>query len=209
MIAHAKPQASSSAHHLHAKFLELLPSIQRYARLAFRREPTELRQELIAEVCANCWVAFIGLMDRGLEDVIYAQPLARYAIKQVRSGRKVGTKSNINDVSSPYAQAARRIHVERLDLQNEETGQWREILLEDRHAGPAEIAATRIDFAVWLESLPRRHRKIATALAMGETTGKVAKRYKVSSGRISQLRRELKRSWKAFQGEAEADLAVA
>ena len=59
-----------------------------------------------------------------------------------------------------------------------------EIILEDRHAGPAEVAACRLDFTAWLPSLPRRLRKIAALLATGESTGKVARRFKVSDGRM-------------------------
>jgi hypothetical protein len=42
--------------------------------------------------------------------------------------------------------------------------------------------------------------KIASWLAMGETTKKAAKRFRVSPGRISQLRRELQQDWDDFQG---------
>jgi hypothetical protein len=45
-------------------------------------------------------------------------------------------------------------------------------------------------------------------LAIGNTTGEVAKRFDVSAGRVSQLRRELAESWKAFQGENAAPAAV-
>jgi DNA-binding NarL/FixJ family response regulator len=121
----------------------------------------------------------------------------------------VGTKSNANDVGSPYAQVAKGIRVRRLDHRDKETGEWREILLEDRHAGPAETAAARIDFGEWLKSLSRRYRRIATTLATGETTKRVARRFRVSPGRVSQIRRELLDAWNRFQGEAEAPAAVA
>lgn len=42
-----------------------------------------------------------------------------------------------------------------------------------------------------------------------KTTGDVAKRFKVSHGGISQIRRELKDSWDGFQGQAEGLVAVA
>ena len=203
MIAHAKPHPrDDSVPRWHQPFLKMLPAIQRQARLAFRHLDAEARAEMVEEVVANAFVAFVRLVENGKADLAYATPLASFGIKQARAGRRVGTKSNINDVSSPYAQAARRIHVERLDLQNEETGQWREVLLEDRRAGPAEIAASRLDFADWLRSLSRRNRNIATTLALGESTKETAKRFDVSSGRISQVRRELKESWEVFQGEA-------
>ena len=210
MIPTAKPQSSTpSAHYLHAKFIELLPCIKKQARVSFRSEPFEQRQELIAEVCANCWVAFVGLMERGLEDIIYATPLAQYAIKQVRSGRRVGANLNVRDVSSRHCQVTKGVRVGRLDHCNEDTEQWREVVVEDKHAGPAAVAATKIDFADWLRSLSSRQRKIATTLAVGETTTSAARRFGISPGRVSQIRRELKDSWDGFQGQAEGVAAVA
>ena len=48
-------------------------------------------------------------------------------------------------------------------------------------AGPAEIARTRIDFSDWLDTLKRRDRRIAVALAAGNRTSNVSKRFKVKS----------------------------
>ena len=84
------------------RFLELLPTIQEQAHHAFRCEPPERQEEMIAEVVANAFVAFVRLVDRGLGDVVYPTPLARFAVRQVRSGRKVGGSLNVNDVSSSH-----------------------------------------------------------------------------------------------------------
>jgi hypothetical protein len=184
-----------------AKFLALLPVIQEQARFAFRTEEPERRQELIAEVIANCWVAFVRLIERGLLEVVYPTLLTQYAIKQVRDGRRVGGKLNVRDVSSEYAQHAKRLTVERLDRYDAEEGEWREILLEDRKAGPADTAAARIDIADWFASLPKKKRRIAATLATGETTKRTACKFRVSPGRISQTRRELHTAWQDFQGE--------
>jgi hypothetical protein len=78
---------------------------------------------------------------------------------------------------------------------------WQELLVEDRRSRPADVAALRIDFSEWLRGLSRRVRRIAGLLASGETTSAVAKLVGLTCGRISQLRRELERSWKMFQGE--------
>ena len=200
MIARAKQTRPSTASACYAKFLSLLPAIQEQARFAFRNEDPERRQELTAEVIANCWAAFVRLVERGLIDVVYPTPLAQYAIKQVRDGRRVGAKLNVRDVSSEYCQARKRLAVVRLDVFDERTGEWKEILLEDRHAGPADTAAARIDIAAWLESLPKKKRRIAALLATGETTKRTARRFHVSPGRISQMRRELQQAWQDFQG---------
>ncbi|MCY2993236.1 MAG: hypothetical protein NTY19_35940 [Planctomycetota bacterium] len=200
MIARAKQTRPSTASACYVKFLSLLPAIQEQARFAFRNENPERRQELTAEVVANCWAAFVRLVERGLIDVVYPTPLAQYAIKQVRDGRRVGAKLNVRDVSSEYCQARKRITIERLDVFDERTGEWMEVLLEDRHAGPAETAAARIDIADWFDSLPKKKRRIAAMLATGETTKRTARRFHVSPGRISQTRRELQQAWQEFQG---------
>lgn len=44
-------------------------------------------------------------------------------------------------------------------------------------------------------------RAVAETLALGNTTGQVARTFDVSPGRVSQLRQEFKTSWQNFQGE--------
>jgi hypothetical protein len=203
MIARAKKSPrNSSVFACREKFLSILPAIREQARFAFRNENPERRQELTAEVIANCWAAFVRLVERGLIDVVYPTPLAGYAIKQVLVGRRVGAKLNVLDVSSEYAQRLKQITVERLDLYDEQKGEWREVLIEDRHAGPAETAAARIDIGEWFDSLPKHKRRIAKTLATGETTKRTALKFRVTPGRISQTRRELQNTWQEFQGEA-------
>jgi hypothetical protein len=205
MIAAACPQEPDPRTRRYAaKFLILLPLIQQLARRAFRRHSFEERQELMAEVVANCWAAFVRLMDRGREERVFATPLARYAIRQVRDGRRIGTPRNVNELCSAYAQQQRGFHVERLDRYDQREQRWKEILVEDRHAGPADTAAVRIDFDQWLRSLPVRPRRVAEKLAIGETTGSVARRFGLTAGRVSQLRQELRRGWDDFQSGAAA-----
>ncbi len=200
MIARPKKKSPRSTASTSERFLCLLPAIHEQARFAFRHAPSERHQDLVAEVAANAFVAFVRLVDCGLEAIIYPTPLAQYAIKQVRDGRRVGAKLNVLDVSSEYCQARKRISIERLDVFDERTGEWMEVLLEDRHAGPAETAAARIDIADWFDSLPKKKRRIAALLATGETTKRTARRFHVSPGRISQMRRELQQAWQDFQG---------
>jgi DNA-binding NarL/FixJ family response regulator len=112
---------------------------------------------------------------------------------------------NVKDMTSEYAQRAKGIKVERLDRYDQEEQGWQEIVVEDRHAGPADIATTRIDFRNWLNELTERQRSIANLLAVGETTRAVATKVGITDGRVSQVRRELMVAWREFQG----DFAVA
>ncbi len=200
MIALPKEQNADALQH---RFMDMLPTIYDQLRFAFRHELPERRQEMIAEAIANCWVSFVKLVQRDLQDVIYATPLAQFAIRQVYSGRKVGGTLNKNDITSEYAQRMKQITVERLTRYNKRKCMWLELLVEDRKAGPAETAAARIDFGDWLRTLAGRRRKIAETLAKGETTSVAAAKFKVSLGRISQLRRELQDDWERIHGEVD------
>ena len=108
---------------------------------------------------------------------------------------------NIKDILSKYCQNRKGLVVERLDKFDHAENAWEEVLVEDRHAGPAETARVRLDFSDWLDTLKCRDRKIALKLAEGEKTSTVAKRFRISAGRISQLRRELAESWQRFIGD--------
>ncbi len=204
MIARVKrPKSHRKIPDQHAAFLAMLPAIRRSAQVAFRKLPPELRHDLIEEVVANSYVAFARLVERGQADRALATPLARYAIAQIRVGRRVGSRLRIGDAMSNYAQFRKQFAVERLDHFSDEDGCWKEVLVEDRRATPANVAATRIDFTEWLRRLTARLRKIALALAAGETTSAAAKMFGVTPARISQIRDLLKRSWEAFQGGPE------
>jgi hypothetical protein len=214
MIAFAKtPKRKRLAPAWQKAFLEMLPTIRRSAEIAFRAASPEARDDLVEEVIANAFVAYANLVRLGNRDSAFASALARYAIAQIRDGRRVGNRRRIRDVMSGYAQRHKAFHVVGLDFYDRPEERWLEIVVEDRRAGPAEIAVLRIDFQNWLRLLPRRQRKIALALAAGETTSAAAKLFGVTAARISQLRLWLKKSWEAFQGEAEvsseARLAIA
>lgn len=210
MIAIAEPKKRKpTISTRRADFLAMLPTIKRRARFAFRRLDPEARADMIAEVVAAAYVIYHRLVEAGKADLIYATPLANVGIKRAMSGRKVGSKMNVRDIGSRHCQAAQCIRVERLDRFSKDGSQWQELLVEDRHAGPDAVASIRIDFAEWLEALPDRKRRIAALLATGECTCEAAKRFNLSSGRISQLRGEFKASWESFQGEVQSATAVA
>jgi hypothetical protein len=180
------------------RFLDMLPRIASQARRAFRQLRPEHRDEQVQEVVANAYCTFAALVRRGKVDVAYATPLANFAIRQVIAGRRVADKPRLRDVLSPQARSANGIVVERLDRFDEKQCEWRQVLVEDRRVTPADIAASRIDVAAWLHSLPARNRRIAKTLAMGETTTDVARQFNLSRPRVSQLREELKTSWEQF-----------
>jgi len=187
----------------HEIFLRMAPAIERHAKIAFRGLRAEARAETVQDVLCNVCSAMAGLAEPGKLDLAYPSVLARFGVAQVKDGRKVGCPLNVRDVSSPYCQRARGVVMERLDKYDAEEECWQEVLVPDRTCTPAQLAASRIDFPAWLQTLKPRDRKIAMKLATGETTSKVGRLHRISAGRVSQLRRELHEAWLRFHGEAE------
>lgn len=144
---------------------------------------------------------FVSLVHRGREALAYPSVLAMYGVKRAKIGRMAATPQNVRDVSSLYCRLKNGAQLERLDRFNRQDETWKEVIVEDRHSSPADIAAARIDVSDWLESLPKRDRRVAETLATGESTTATAKMFNVSKGRVSQLRRELQQSWQEFVGE--------
>ena len=191
----------------HQRFLAHLPKIRSHAAIVFRDLKPEARQEAIQEVIANALVAYARLVERNSTHLAFPTVLAGYAAAQFREGRRVGTKANCKDVCSPIVQKQRTIYVERLDHYDEETQEWQESVVEDHRTPVPDQAAFRIDFPAWLKSYPKRDRRIAEALLRGESTNEVARKFKISPGRISQLRKEFHHSWEIYRGEAVAPAA--
>jgi transposase-like protein len=182
----------------HAGFLAMLPKIKRYAEYAFRHWSAEAREEAVQETLANAMVAYVRLAKRGKLDMAHPTVLARYAVGQIRDGRRVGIKRNVRDVMSPHARRKKGFILESLDRFDRVEGEWLEAVVEDDRTPIADQVAFRIDFPKWLGLLRKRDRLIAEALATGHSTSEVAAQFRLSRGRISQMRREYFESWKAF-----------
>jgi hypothetical protein len=194
-------QASSTELDRDAKFLAMLPRIRRQAAYYLRRLSMDEQADAIQEVVASSFVNYVRLLERGKSDVAYAGPLARYGACQYLAGRRVGNRMNGHDVTSAYCQQKIGVLVEELDHFNKHCSEWEQLVVEDKHSTPAEVASIRIDFRDWLESLPERTRHVAETLATGEATKNVARMFGCSASRISQLRRELFNAWQGFQRE--------
>ena len=185
----------------HAGFVAMLPDICRHAKRYFRGLNPEAKEEAVNEVAASALIAYHRLVELGKVDLAYAAPLADYGCRQYCDGRRVGLRQNSKEVTSDHCQ--RRHHFAMVS-----TEEWRE-LADQRQSTPAEIAAVRVDFADWLETLTPRDRRLVKVLARGETTRRAARLFRVTAGRVSQLRRELSRKWHRFVGENDAEAVTA
>jgi hypothetical protein len=91
MSASARPFCpSSSPNLLQARFLAILPRIERHGRLYFRHVKCPLqKEEMLAEMRGLCWKWFIRLIRRGKDVLQFVSALASYAARAVNSGRRV------------------------------------------------------------------------------------------------------------------------
>src|SRR5262245_38298246 len=169
MIAHTNSADStpSTPPSWQAAFDQMLPAIERHARICFRHLKADRREEAVQEVVCNACLAYARLFEQGRAEAATWSSLARYAVAQVRVGREVGAPLNGRDVLSPYARRRNGLTVERLDWFDPHENAWQEVLVEDKTVTPADLAASRIDFPAWLDTLPQRDRGLAEALAKG------------------------------------------
>jgi hypothetical protein len=188
-----------SIERLQQDFLSLLPDIERYAKHVFRRCRLADRDELVSETVARVWLFFVRLSARGKDPIRVFRPLLRFCVLGVKDGRRVGGHRNCREICHRARRDGLRI-VSLEDWDDNSRSPWREILAESKAFSPAETAAARLDIEAWLKEQSARDRSIANLLAAGERTSSVAKRFRLSCARISQLRNELKESWECYQG---------
>ena len=198
MIAQAKQPKRRHSPRWHAAFVDMLPTIIRYAKASFRNLDSDAREDLVQECIANCLVAFVRLVERDKQSIAYPNVLAMYAVKQIKDGRRVGKRACVNDVYDIHAKVSGGYQLYHIGSPRDQRVGWRNQLIENKRTSPADLAAFKLDFNAWLPSLSRRDRCVAEDLAMGERTGDVAKKYGVSPSRVSQLRRRLQESWEQF-----------
>jgi hypothetical protein len=144
MIALIKqPTSKRSRPAWHGSFEKMLPAIVRHAKFAFRYMPPDPREEAVAEVVANCRAAFARLVERDKQHVAAPSALARFAVAQYRDGRRATGRQSPKDAMSQIAQHRKGFGIGQLDHSDRDGGTWREVVVEDRRAGPAETAACR------------------------------------------------------------------
>jgi hypothetical protein len=179
----------------------MLPELQRLLKVAFRNIPPEGREDACEEGLFHCIWSYFQLYEQGRAEAATASSLVWYAMLQVRRGRVAGCRLNGREVMSRYAQIGHGFKVVPLQNHDPDDDTWVNDFVESRNASVLDQIAIRMDFRSWLKSLGRRSRRIAMDLARGFSTSEVASKYRVSAGRISQIRRELESAWRQFQSE--------
>jgi hypothetical protein len=196
----ASPTSETVTANDHRAFEAALTRIDACLRYHFRRWPSGRRDQAIDDARSAAWVAWNGLFRRG-EDPVAIGVTAFNATRAIRKARAIAASRPGGRGSS--ATGLRVVAFE--ELYGSTPAAWQGWLAPDRHYGPADEAAFRIDFAAWIGGLTPRKRRAAELLAERHGTGDVARLLCVTPAAISQARVWLSRSWERFQGGGEAD----
>ena len=189
-----------SLHHLHARFLSILPKIRTHARIYFRHVKCHCRKaDFIAEAIALAWKWFVRLTKKGKDACQFPSTLATFAAKAVRNGRRITGQLKPNDVHSERAQQMRGFSVSKLpEFSTLNPNPLSDALIDNTQSPVPDQVQFRCDFPEWLLTHTRRDRTLAVEMAKGERTSALAHRFKISPARVSQVRRHLHDSWEQF-----------
>ena len=197
---------------LQAAFLLILPRIETHARIWSRHLVCPgLKEDFVSEAVALAWRSFVRLAERGKDATQFPSALATGVVRAVRSGRRLCGQEKSRDVMSAAAQRRHGFRVEELlppsvayeKFKSEPLGQrlhdaFEERLRDNTQTPVIDQVVFRLDFRDWLGTLTARNRQVVDDLVAGEGTGEVARKFGLSPGRVSQLRRQFEDGWAIF-----------
>lgn len=201
---------------LHTHFLALLPRIELHGRIFFRYlKCAHQRAEAIQEMRALAWKWFVRLAHRGKDAGEFIATFAHRLACAVHNGRRVSGTEKAKDVTCPRTQRRHGFRIESLPISNRTShdnlyatvhGQRLQDAMEERLRDNTQTpvpdqAAFRTDWPAWMVTRTRRDRRIIGDLMAGERTLDVSKKFGLSPGRVSQLRREFQEDWERFTAD--------
>lgn len=202
---------------LHARFLTILPTIERHGQIYFRHEKCSARKaDRIAEMIGLAWQWFVRLTERGKDATGFPSALAVLAARAVRCGRRVAGMGKARDVMNEQTQYRRGFivvplpmctatpHDDRLGKPHGQRHQdeFEERLQHNLVTPVDEQVQFKLDFAAWLHTLTARERRLIRAMLRNERTKDLSRHFELSQGRVSQLRRQFRDDWRRFIGDA-------
>ncbi len=198
---------SRSLRRLHARYNAILPRIVRHARVVFRYVKCwHTKEDKVAEAVGHCWKWIKKLDKLGKKWWCFVSRLADYACRAVKSGRKVAGSITINDVLNEINQARKGYCICKLpDYSTESTNPLAEALTDNTVSEIPDQVAFRLDFPEYRDTYSERDQQVMDDMMLGHRTIDLAEKYKMSQGRISQLRREFYEGWDRFHGDELAE----
>ena len=194
------PSHTLTTRTLQARFLLLLPRIERHGRICFRdvRCPHR-KEEALQEMRALSWRWFVRLVNKGKDPANFASALASFAARRVRSGRLLCHHERPRDALSPRAQRVHGFTVHGLHRSSSLAGaSYAEALRDNSRTPPPDQVAFRHDFPAWRRTRSERDRQIIDELIVGDRGLDIARKHGLTPARVSQLRRDFYMDWARY-----------
>ena len=180
---------------------EILPILSRTVPRVVNPTDCEDSEELIADTLATAAEMLQSLEKAGRK--IPARSVAFYSIQRAKSGRRA-YQSGAADPLSPVFRTRTPSAIIPLDapISSEGEGAYRTMgdFIGAPTEDPSETALRRIDWESFLGTLATREKQILSCIADGWRNMDIAKRFKVTPARITQLKREIADRIKEFMG---------
>ena len=183
------------------QFREIMPHIERIAGYAFRHRNPDARKEAVAEAVAQAWQNHLHCTLSGKNPG--APSIAYYAVKNVRSGRKLaGTSST--DVHSEKTQMMGRASVCHTGKHDKPIGDGPTTPLIDHRTWmrPFHRARVEMDYPDFLDQgeVTAQEETVFSMLAEGRMGKEIAEELDVSQPRVSQIKKTLANKLVKFFG---------
>jgi hypothetical protein len=184
-----------------------MPYITKAARHTFAGYNADKQADAVQNVLVWAFENLKSLASTGRLQNAYAVSITRFAIGRHHEGRSLGTVTSSCDVMSPHCQNLGRSKVKNFGLAENITDSFTsEAAATDSRYPVDRTVQFKMDFIEgWLQEQTKRDRAIIVDLAMGESTGDVARKYSVSDGLISQYRKRFHASWLAYISDKKDD----
>ena len=201
---------------LHSRFLMLVPRIEMHARIYFRDLKCQAKKDdAIAETIAHCLevVSQPGRKRQRSQPIRDRVRIPGSSFRQkwsphLRTGKGQGRDEPPGQQrhgfvvhSLPISTCAPLESLYSMPQGQEKQDAFEERLQDNTQTPVPDQAAFRCDFPAWRLSRTDRDRRVIDDLGMGERTLDVSKKYGISPGRISQLRRDFMDDWERFTAD--------
>lgn len=178
--------------------------LERYARQyhGHRTRDADKIEEMTAETRALAWKYWLRAVATGKNPNKFVSRIADFCCRQVCMGRRLAGQESTRSIHNPVTQREHGITIRNeLPHNRDDESSILDNLRDNTTTPTADAAAFRVDFPAWQERIGPRKARIAEDMAQGDNTGEIAQKHRLSAGRISQLRRELKEDYDEFHAD--------
>lgn len=193
------------------RFREIYPELlSRAVAIAAKERDSE---EVVQEILSFSWWNYQSAARRGKS--LTASQLAWVGMRRVRGeGCSLGSPRTKTDALSPGCRMRGRSRIVYLSSMDERRAddpcrrQFDQAIITGQR-NPANEAAVKIDWTALRRQLPGRLRRLLDGIAVGRGTCEIARRLRVSPGRVCQLKDQLRVAVANFFGANLPDWTLA